>query len=332
MSTVATAASPNAPNINLDAFEHEYFNADTFVKKIAAESVYSSSIAETKEKLNRSAQQTAEEIKQSVYKNYTNFMETAKEVGHLEGKMTQMRQSLEEQRKLLNLFTNLNINANQANDPNTASKTGSNNSAPKSSISLILEQVEGCGLIAQKAERNLLYHTDLEALHLDDFSVSHKLHAYLLNDSLLLALPQRKRTKSNFPTLPGRSGSTGGMASKLNESHGYQFKFQALYELTEIKTLNIEDSKEVRNSFQVLKFPESLAFRCANAHIKKEWLENIGTYLIINSIIKDNCTYMGGGEMNKINPGSIPNQKKKLKIIFVCYDVYIRNIKHLIKK
>ncbi len=39
--------------------------------------------------------------------------------------------------------------------------------------------------------------------------------------------------------------------------------------------MNIDDSKEVRNSFQLLKFPESLAFRCANAHIKKEWLENI---------------------------------------------------------
>ena len=100
-----------SPALNLDVFEHDYFNADTFVKKIAAESVYSSSIADTKEKLNRSAQQTAEEIKQSVYKNYTNFMDTAKEVGHLEGKMNQMRQSLDEQRKLLNLFTNLNINS-----------------------------------------------------------------------------------------------------------------------------------------------------------------------------------------------------------------------------
>ena len=105
------SATTAAPTINLDAFEHEYFNADTFVKKIAAESVYSSSIADTKEKLNRSAQQTAEEIKQSVYKNYTNFMDTAKEVGHLEGKMNQMRQSLDEQRKLLNIFTNLNINS-----------------------------------------------------------------------------------------------------------------------------------------------------------------------------------------------------------------------------
>jgi hypothetical protein len=60
--------------------------------------------------------------------------------------------------------------------------------------------VEGCGLITQKPGRNLLFHSDLEALHLDDFTISHKLHAYLLNDALLLTLPQRKRTKSNFAT------------------------------------------------------------------------------------------------------------------------------------
>ena len=153
----------------------------------------------------------------------------------------------------------------------------------KSSMSLLLEQVEGCGLIAQKADRNLLYHTDLEALHMDDFSVSHKLHAYLLNDALLLSLPQRKRSKSIFNANIG--GTSGGGSVKANAgdgissssaSHSYQFKFQAFYELTEIKIMNIDDSKEVRNSFQILKFPESLAFRCANAHIKKEWLENLG--------------------------------------------------------
>lgn len=147
----------------------------------------------------------------------------------------------------------------------------------KSSLSLLLEQVEGCGLIAQKPGRSLLYHSDLDALHLDDYSVSHKLHAYLLSDALLLTLPQRKRNKTNYNT-----SSTSGLASNSTDSsmnssstNTYQYKFQAFYELQDIKIMNIDDSKEVRNSFQLLKFPESLAFRCANAHIKKEWLENI---------------------------------------------------------
>ena len=38
---------------------------------------------------------------------------------------------------------------------------------------------------------------------------------------------------------------------------------------------NIADRKEVRNSFQVYKFPESVVFRCKNGHSIKEWLEKI---------------------------------------------------------
>ena len=74
--------------------------------------------------------------------------------------------------------------------------------------------------------------------------------------------------------------------SSSASSSTYQYKFQALYELQDININNIDDSKEVRNSFLLLKFPESLAFKCANAHLKKEWLENIENakkQLLINS-------------------------------------------------
>lgn len=291
--------------LNLDQFERENFDVDNYVRRVATESIYASTIAETKERLNRISTQTAEEIKHSVYKNYANIMDTSKEVGHLEGKMNQLRQSLEEQRKLLGLFKNLNVNAmlndqmagaNQAGSLKlkSMSASSSSSSVQNASLSLLLEQVEGCGLIGQKAGRALLYHSDLESLHLDDYSVSHRVHAYLLSDALLIALPQRKRnTKSVFAHrgsnvgLHGNgaaaSASAGSSASShLDQIHGqgahlnnYLYKFQAFYELQDIKIINIEDSKEVRNSFQLLKFPKSLAFKCTNAHIKKEWLESI---------------------------------------------------------
>lgn len=96
--------------LNLEQFENESFDVDAYVKKVAAESIYATSIGEAKDKLQRVAAQTGEEIKNSVFKNYANIMETSKEVGHLEGKMNQLRQSLEEQRKLLALFKNLSQN------------------------------------------------------------------------------------------------------------------------------------------------------------------------------------------------------------------------------
>lgn len=275
------------------SFERETFDSDKYVKKIVAEKIYASDLVEIKEKLNRNAQQTAEEIKHSVYKNYTNFMETAKEVGHLEGKMSLLRQSLDEQTKLLQLFKSLSTNTMTHSQTESKFKDGSD--SKKSSLAILLEQVEGCGLITQKPGRNLLYHSDLEALHIDDYSVSHKLHAYLLSDAILLTLPQRKRNKALFNASSNSTDSNSsanrlinnpllGLTNKSVESNlsasnatsnTYQYKFQAFYELQDIKIMNIDDSKEVRNSFQLLKFPESLAFKCANAHLKKEWLENI---------------------------------------------------------
>lgn len=128
-----------APPLNLELFEKDSFNVDSYVKAIVAESVYASNISDTKDKLNRSAHLTSEEIKQSVYKNYANFMETSKEVGHLEGKMSQLRVSLDEQRKLLSLFKNLNINTINLNDTKKSISDGSN--SQNSSLAILLEQV-----------------------------------------------------------------------------------------------------------------------------------------------------------------------------------------------
>lgn len=100
------------PALNLEQFESSSFNVDAYVKRVASESVYASSIGEVKERLQRVATQTSEEIKNSVFKNYANIMETSREVGHLEGKMNQLRQSLDEQRKLLGMFKTWTQQAN----------------------------------------------------------------------------------------------------------------------------------------------------------------------------------------------------------------------------
>ena len=258
--------------VNLDSLDQPNFNVDEFVKMVAANDIYASKIAETKEKLNRLSIQTAEEIKQNVYKNYANFMETSKEVGHLESKMNQLRQSLDDQRKLLTFFKNLSVNSNSQVDQSSSNQS---TNGQNSSLSLLLEQVEGCGVIAQKSGRSLLFHSDLEVLHTDDYSLSQKVHAYLLSDALLLTLPQRKRNKSHFSSSTINRHRSNSLIGQTETTNNYQYKFHAFYELDLINILNIEDSKEVRNSFQVSKFPESLIFRCANSYLKKEWLESI---------------------------------------------------------
>jgi exocyst complex component 8 len=252
-------------NIDEVLFEQQNFNVDTYVKSLTSKIIQVDELHKLKNGLNRTSEKTSEEIKLSVYNNYANFMETAKEIGHFEGKMSLLRQSLDEQRKLLGTLKNFNINISdsiaESNDKSNEPKQELFNHQKQKtkSLALILDEVENCSIVTQKPDRELLFHSDLEILNSADWSVSHKLHVYLLNDSILLALPQRKRNKiSNSKVFEGRS-----------------YRFQALYELNDINASSVEDRKEAKNVFQVLKFPESFLFRCQNAHLKKEWLENL---------------------------------------------------------
>ena len=102
----------------------------------------------------------------------------------------------------------------------------------------MLEPVVGCGLIAQNADRNPLYHANMEALHVDFYTASHKLHGYQLNDALLLSLPQRIRSKSIFNATSPASGADGDGGGRITSSDGgsgdeasysYQIKFQAFH-------------------------------------------------------------------------------------------------------
>jgi hypothetical protein len=249
-------------------FENQNFDVEKYVQTVASKSLFASNLVEIKEKLSKTAEKTAEEIKQSVYDNYLNFMDTAKEVGHLEGKMTQLRQSLDEQKKLLNFFKNINIierqqiqSLNESSQGNRLDTDKIRLNNDKTSLSMLLDEVEGCGIVTQKLGRELVYHGDLEALNPSDYILLHKVHAYLLTDALLITLPLRKRTAIKT-------------TNKIKEQQ-HQYKFQAFYELQDINITNLNDRREVRNAFQILKFPESLLFRCANAHVKKEWLESI---------------------------------------------------------
>ena len=304
-----TKSSNDPDNIDeafsLRLFDNKNFDVDSYVKNIALKSSDSNDLVKTKDQLSKLADKTAEEIKLSVYNNYTNFMDTAKEVGHLEGKMAQLKQSLDEQKKLISLFKNLNVNNSASNsqqvDNDQQNKKQTQQTHQKSllssiqngSLAKLLEEVEGCSVITQKPGREIIFDGDLELLDTTDFTVLNKIHAYLLNDALLLTVPQRKRTKnSNFKAI---------LMNNLDNKH--QYKFQAFYELQDITISNIADRKEVRNSFQVYKFPESVVFRCTNAHSKKEWLEKIEQTkkLLENTLSQSKVTSLssGGGGTRK---------------------------------
>lgn len=71
------------------------------MKELGAQCVGADELRQQRAKIQELANNTSAQLKRNVYQNYTQFIETAKEISHLESEMYQLSQLLSEQRSLL---------------------------------------------------------------------------------------------------------------------------------------------------------------------------------------------------------------------------------------
>ncbi|XP_066581241.1 exocyst complex component 8 isoform X2 [Prorops nasuta] len=82
-------------------FASDDFNPEKFVKDLSAQCVGADELRKQRAKIQELADNTSAQLKKNVYQNYMQFIETAKEISHLESEMYQLSQLLSEQRSLL---------------------------------------------------------------------------------------------------------------------------------------------------------------------------------------------------------------------------------------
>ncbi|KFW70729.1 Exocyst complex component 8, partial [Pygoscelis adeliae] len=112
----------------------------------------------------------------------------------------------------------------------------------------LLEKVEGCrDLLPESPGKYLVYNGDLVEYDADHMAQIQRVHAFLMNDCLLVAT-----------ALPNRRGA---------------YRYDALYPLDGLAVVNVKDNPPMKDMFKLLMFPESRIFQAENAKIKKEWLE-----------------------------------------------------------
>ncbi|KAJ8355869.1 hypothetical protein SKAU_G00186630 [Synaphobranchus kaupii] len=116
-------------------------------------------------------------------------------------------------------------------------------------LTTLLEKVEGCKNIMETPGRYLVYNGDLLEYDVDNMSQIQKVHAFLMNDCLLIAT-----------WLPNRRGAV-------------KYKYNALYDLESFAIVNVKDNPPMKDMFKILMFPDSRIFQAENSKIKKEWLE-----------------------------------------------------------
>ncbi|XP_070590059.1 exocyst complex component 8 [Erythrolamprus reginae] len=245
------------------------YAAEEYVKQLSQQSDGDRDLQEHRQRIQALSEETAQSLKRNVYQNYRQFIETAREISYLESEMYQLSHILTEQKGIMETVTQallLQANVGEREDPAvagvrraagsqadpflslSAKDASANEEGRQRTLTTLLEKVEGCrDLLPESPGKYLVYNGDLVEYDADQMVQIQKVHAFLMNDCLLVAA-----------WLPNRRG---------------MYRYDALYPLDGLAVVNVKDNPPMKDMFKLLMFPESRIFQAENAKIKKEWLE-----------------------------------------------------------
>ncbi|KAL7306507.1 hypothetical protein TKK_0001206 [Trichogramma kaykai] len=240
----------------LENFAVDNFAADKFVKDLSSKCIGADELRLQRAKIQELADNTSASLKQNVYQNYIQFIETAKEISHLESEMYQLSQLLSEQRSLLStLDIRRSSNVLLQNETPAESENVSDQQKEdevKKKLTKLLENVEGALTLVETPGRLCLHEGTLQELDPIDGKPMKKIRAYLFNDILMTASELPYETKKGQP----------------------RYRMQVVYEIQSLAVVNVKDRGSVNLAFKLLAFPDTRVFQCSSATSKKEWLES----------------------------------------------------------
>ncbi|NWR89053.1 EXOC8 protein, partial [Furnarius figulus] len=241
------------------------FAAGEYVKQLSQQSDGDRDLQEHRQRIQALSEETAQSLKRNVYQNYRQFIETAREISYLESEMYQLSHILTEQKGIMEAVTQALLLQADRDDPALcarraaaaaadpflplpAKEAAAGEEGRQRTLTTLLEKVEGCrDLLPESPGKFLVYNGDLVEYDADHMAQIQRVHAFLMNDCLLVAT-----------ALPSRRGA---------------YRYDALYPLDGLAVVNVKDNPPMKDMFKLLMFPESRIFQAENAKIKKEWLE-----------------------------------------------------------
>lgn len=225
------------------------FDPEAFIAKQSAGG--EDALLDLRQKVHALNEDTAQALKKNVYKNYSQFIETAREISILEGEMYQLSNMLTEQKSLMSSMMELSLVSDKAvmEGPKEEKNEESPEEETRKNLAFLLEKVEGCSSVTEVPGRHLVHDTDLVELDPETHTQMQRTHAFLLSDSLMMAT-----------WVPTRRGPM-------------RYRFQGLYELDSLAVVNVRDAGPVKNAFKILMFPETRMYQADSAKSKRQWLD-----------------------------------------------------------
>ncbi|XP_055691156.1 exocyst complex component 8 [Lutzomyia longipalpis] len=280
-------SSPNT------VFDGKTFRADDHVRDLVQECVGGPELLQRKAKIQTYSDQTSTALKKHVYENYMKFIDTAKEISHLESEMYQLSHILIEQRNLLNTLRDSNIVDDPRNvpldadsapeEPQTKSLDSRVNEETqnRNTIALIRESLTGySGVLDNKT---FIHEGGLIGLDANDYRPICRTYLFLFNDTLIVA----------------------------KVKHDKKLEFLAEYEAKKLAVINIRDLDGVRNAINIITPDGSRIFQCISPSAKAEWIEKFEVS-------------MKGHQRHRKGPAPLPpmatRQKSVVDTMSLCSD------------
>uniref|UniRef100_A0A8C9MJV4 Exocyst complex component 8 n=1 Tax=Serinus canaria TaxID=9135 RepID=A0A8C9MJV4_SERCA len=223
------------------------FAAGEYVKQLSQQSDGDRDLQEHRQRIQALSEETAQSLKRNVYQNYRQFIETAREISYLESEMYQLSHILTEQKGIMEAVTQALLLQADRDDPALGDAAPRGGAAAHSHHPPGRRWRAGRDLLPESPGKYLVYNGDLVEYDADHMAQIQRVHAFLMNDCLLVAT-----------ALPNRRGA---------------YRYDALYPLDGLAVVNVKDNPPMKDMFKLLMFPESRIFQAENAKIKKEWLE-----------------------------------------------------------
>ncbi|XP_055607993.1 exocyst complex component 8 [Uranotaenia lowii] len=246
------------PESALAVFERENFNAEKYVKELVQDCVGGPELQQTKAKIQAHSDTVSSTLKKHVYENYMQFIETAKEISHLESEMYQLSHILIEQRNLLSTLRDESmlddqkyiIQEDQSLDPNVNEEQQN-----KKAIQLIKESL--IGYKGNLDDKVFIHEGGLIELDTNDYRPICRIHLFLFNEILVLA----------------------------KVKHDKKLEFLTEYDTKKLAVINIKDLDGVnKNAINVITTDGARIFQCVNAASKLEWINKFEVAIKFNQL------------------------------------------------
>ncbi|CAG0894616.1 unnamed protein product [Cyprideis torosa] len=249
--------SPSTDVSMTQIFERQDFQPEKYVNSLALNAMTSSELIEQKRRIESLSEDARRHLKSNVYRNYTQFIETAKEISSLESEMFHLTSLLDEQKSVINSLLELSLTGdtppgyratstvNAAGSP-TSPRTSAGPAVPqRGSLEGMkkLDTVEGAraAVSSLPIPRALLHEGKVKELDPSSNVPFQSLHLFLVQSCASPSSPSKKELPQGLLVVAAIVHSRGPVT----------FKLQSSYPTETLAVVNVRDMGGVKYAFKV---------------------------------------------------------------------------------